>query len=213
MHAQQNNITQAADEISNVANPITVLFTGPSGAGKGTQVQMLIDALKKRDGRNVVYIEMGGLLRDQIASGGYTSKLTDDIVSHGKLMPGFMPIYLMTKRLVEQFSGEEHIVADAVVRRISQAEAFDDAMHFYGRGEYHVIALELSEDSIVKRLMARGRNDDSEEKIRRRIGWYKDEVLPALAVLEQRGAPIHHIDGEPDIDTTHKNILAALNLA
>lgn len=194
-------------------NPITVLFTGPSGAGKGTQVQMLIDALKKRDEREVIYIEMGALLREQIAQGGHTATLTDEIVSHGKLMPGFMPIYLMTKRLVEQFTGVEHIVADAVVRRISQAEAFDDAMHFYGRGEYHVVALELSEDSIVQRLVARGRNDDSEEKIRRRIGWYKEEVLPALAVLESRGALIHHIDGEPDVDTIHKHILAALNLA
>ncbi len=194
-------------------NPLTVLFSGPSGAGKGTQVQMLIDALKKRDGRDVVYIEMGALLRAQIAEGSYTSKLTGKIVNEGALMPAFMPIYLMAKHLVEHFTGEQHIVADAVVRRMSQAEAFDDAMRFYGRNEYHVVAIELSEDSIVKRLMARGRSDDTEEKIRRRIGWYKEEVLPTLNLLEERGATMHHIDGEPDIETIHKNIMSALGLS
>lgn len=192
--------------------PVTVLFFGPSGAGKGTQVQMLIDALKSREDRGVVYVEMGALLREQVAEGGYTADLTNDVISHGKLMPGFMPIYLMTKRLVEQFTGTQHIIADAVVRRISQAEAFDDAMQFYGRAPYHVVVLELSEESIVKRLLARGRNDDTEEKIRRRIGWYKDEVIPALEVLKERGAIVHTIDGEPDMDTIHQNILASLSV-
>jgi adenylate kinase len=192
--------------------PISVLFTGPSGAGKGTQVQMLIDALKKRDGRNVVYIEMGSLLREMIAQGGFTATLTDEVVSNGKLMPAFIPIYLMTKRLVEQFTGDEHIIADAVVRRISQADAFDDAMRFYGREDYQIVSVELTEDSIVKRLLARGRNDDTEEKIRRRIGWYKDEVVPALKVLEGKGAKVHHIDGEPDVETIHKDILGKLGL-
>lgn len=192
--------------------PITVLFFGPSGAGKGTQVQMLMDALKKREDRRIVYVEMGALLREQIAGGGYTSELTNEIVSNGRLMPSFMPIYLMTRRLVEQFTGKEHIIADAVVRRIAQAESFDDAMQFYNRKPYHVVLIELSEDSIVKRLLARGRNDDTEERIRRRIEWYKADVLPALQVLKERGATVHHIDGEPDVETIHKNILSALGL-
>jgi len=193
--------------------PITVLFFGPSGAGKGTQVQMLMEALKKKGDNGIVYIEMGALLREEIAKGGFTAELTNEVVSNGGLMPSFMPIYLMTRRLVEQFTGKEHIIADAVVRRIAQAEGFDDAMQFYNRKPYHVVLIELSEDSIVKRLLARGRNDDTEEKIRRRIEWYKADVLPALKVLEERGAAVHHIDGEPDVETIHKNILSALNLA
>lgn len=196
-------------------NPITVLFFGPSGAGKGTQVQMLIDALKARDGKEVIYIEMGALLREMVGEATYSGKLTDEVISNGKLMPAFMPIYLMTKRLVEKCTGvtNEHVVADAVVRKISQAEAFDEAMKFYDRGQYHVVVLELSEDSILKRLMARGRNDDSEEKIRRRIGWYKDEVVPSLKTLEERGALIHRIDGEPDVASVHASIMSALGLA
>lgn len=194
-------------------NPTTVLFFGPSGAGKGTQVQMLMDALKKREARDIVYVEMGALLREQVAGGGYSAGLTNQVISTGGLMPAFMPIYLMTKRLVEKFTGTEHIIADAVVRRTSQAEAFDDAMQFYGRTPYHVIVMELSEESTLTRLLARGRNDDTEEGIKNRLAWYKADVLPALEVLKARGAQIHHIDGEPDVDTIHQSVLAALNLA
>jgi adenylate kinase len=156
---------------------------------------------------------MGALLREQVAEGGCTAGLTNAIISTGGLMPGFMPIYLMTKRLVEKFTGTEHIIADGVVRRTSQAEAFDEAMRFYGRPDYHVIVLELSEASTLARLLARGRNDDTEDGIRRRIGWYKAEVEPALAVLESKGAHIHRIDGEPSAEDVHQAICATLNLS
>ena len=193
--------------------PTTVLFFGPSGAGKGTQIQMLMDALAKRGSTPIVYVEMGALLREQVAGGGHSAEITNGIISAGGLMPGFMPIYLMTKRLVEKFTGIEHIIADGVVIRTTQAEAFDEAMRFYGRPSYDVIVLELSEESTLKRLLARGRNDDTEEGIRRRIAWYKSEVEPALAVLEEKGARIHRISGEPSPEEVHKDILAALNLS
>lgn len=193
--------------------PISVLFFGPSGAGKGTQIQMLMDALKARGGADVVYVEMGALLREQVAEGGYTAGLTNSVISTGGLMPGFMPIYLMTKRLVEKFTGAEHIIADGVVRRTSQAEAFDEAMRFYGRAAYDVIVLELSEESTLQRLLARGRNDDTEEGIRRRIAWYKADVEPALSVLEQKGARIHRISGEPAVEAVHQEILRTLSLS
>lgn len=193
--------------------PTTVLFFGPSGAGKGTQIQLLMDALAKRSAAPIVYVEMGALLREQVAGGGHSADITNSIISTGGLMPGFMPIYLMTKRLVEKFTGVEHIIADGVVRRTSQAEAFDEAMHFYGRPSYDVIVLELSEESTLKRLLARGRNDDTEEGIRRRIAWYKSEVEPALSVLAEKGARIHRISGEPAPEEVHQDILAALNLA
>jgi adenylate kinase family enzyme len=61
-------------------------------------------------------------------------------------------------------------------------------------------------------LLARGRNDDTEEAIRRRLAWTKTDVMPQLELLKSRGRPIHEIDGEPDIDTIHQSILAALKL-
>jgi adenylate kinase len=192
--------------------PITVLFFGPQGAGKGTQVKLLIDALQKKSDRGVIHIDMGQLLRDMVARGGYSASLTKEVIEVGKRMPDFMPIFLTTDALVKQFTGQEHILADGLARGPDQTRGWDDAMVFYKRPDYHIISLELSEEESIKRLLKRGRNDDTEDAIKKRLGWHKAEVEPQLTMLAERGRTIHRIEGVGDVEEIHKNILAALGL-
>jgi len=193
--------------------PLTVLFFGSQGAGKNTQVDLLIKYLKKRSERDVIYIDMGAELRAMIAAGGHTAPLVREVLDVGRRMPDFMPIYLQTKKLVENFTGEEHVIADGLARGPDQTRGWDDAMKFYGRGEYQVISLEISEETSIKRLLARGRHDDTEDAIRNRLAWHKKEVEPQLQFLAERGRTIHHIDGEADSESIHKIILSDLKLA
>lgn len=193
-------------------NPLTVLFFGPQGAGKGTQVKLLIDVLKKKSDRGIIHIDMGQLLRDMIGTGSYTGRLTNEIVGIGHRMPDFMPIYLTTDALVRQFNGEEHIVADGLARGPDQTRGWDDAMVFYKRLDYQIISLELSEAESIKRLLIRGRSDDTEDAIKKRLSWHKAEVEPQLAFLEGRGRTVHRVNGEGNIETVHKNILSVLGL-
>ncbi len=193
--------------------PITVLFFGSQGAGKGTQVKMLIDFLKSKSDQKVLSIDMGAQLRALRDTGTLAGKYTGDIIDRGGRMPDFMPIYLQTKLLVENLTGEEHIIADGLARGADQTRAFDEMMLFYRRDNFQVIDLVISDEVAVKRLLARGRNDDTEEAIRRRLAWTKTDVMPQLELLKQRGRAIHTIDGEPDVETIHKNILAALKLS
>ncbi len=194
--------------------PVTVLFFGSQGAGKGTQVKMLIDVLKSKSDRGVIHIDMGQELRNLRDTGTYSGKLTGSVIDQGIRMPDFMAIYLQTKKLVDNFTGEEHIVADGLARGPEQTAAYDDMMKFYGRdADFKVVNLVISDDTAVTRLLARGRNDDTEEGIRNRLAWTKTDVLPQLELLKSRGRPILEIDGEPDVATIHKSILAALNLS
>ncbi len=193
--------------------PVTVLFFGPQGAGKGTQVKKLIEFLQSKSDRGVIHIDMGQLLRDMVATGSYSGKLTADIIENGLLMPDFMPVYLTTDALMKKFTGEEHIIADGLARRPDQTRAWDDAMQFYKRAEYRIIALELSEEESITRLLKRGRNDDTEAAIKQRLGWHKTEVEPQLEMLASRGRTIHRIDGAPDVETVHQDILKALQLS
>ena len=192
--------------------PKTLLFFGPSGAGKGTQIKLLFDVLKQQSDRNIIHIEMGALLREMVAEGTYSGNLIQKVIKDGGLLSGFMPVYLTTKILVLNFTGEEHIVGDGTVRRPDQARGWDDAMVFYKRENYEVVVIELSEKSIMERLLLRGRNDDTEESIAKRIGWYNEEVEPLLKIFKKRGRTIHYIDGEPTIEEIHKNILETLGL-
>lgn len=194
-------------------NPMTVLFFGSQGAGKGTQVKLLIEYLKQRSDRGVVHIDMGQELRNLRDTGSFAGKLTGEVIDEGKRMPDFMAVYLQTKKLAENLTGAEHIIADGLARGPEQTAAFDDAMRFFKRDDFTVISVELSEESAVKRLLARGRNDDTEEAIRKRLAWTKTDVMPQLELLKSRGRKIITIDGEPDIETIHKNILSSLGLS
>jgi len=87
-------------------------------------------------------------------------------------------------------------------------------MKLWGRTNLHVLSLELTPDSAKQRLIARGRADDAkDEAIASRFAWYEEHVVPAMKTLEDCGWTIHRIDGEPEVDVIHANILSALKLA
>ncbi|KKW16668.1 MAG: hypothetical protein UY57_C0036G0007 [Candidatus Kaiserbacteria bacterium GW2011_GWB1_50_17] len=76
--------------------PITVVFFGISGSGKGTQADMLERFLGKRDpSRSVTRAEMGSLAREFMKTDTSLAKRTTDIVSSGGLLPSFIPVYLL----------------------------------------------------------------------------------------------------------------------
>ena len=192
--------------------PVSVLFFGPQGSGKGTQVKLLIEELKKRSDQAVIHIDMGQLLRDMVATGSYSGRLTAQIIEIGKRMPDFMPIFLTTNALVKNLTGTEHVVADGLARGPDQTRAWDDAMQFYGRADYRIVVLELSEEESVTRLMARGRNDDTEEAIKSRLAWHKTDVEPQLELLASRGRIVHRIDGGQSIDDVHAEVMKVLEI-
>ena len=193
--------------------PITVLFFGMQGAGKGTQVTMLIDCLKAHTNRGLIHIDMGQELRELRANGSYVSKLIGEYLEAGKRVPDFLPIYLQTRDLIERLTGIEHIIGDGIARGPQQTDAFDTAMTFLKRDNFCIINLVISDEVAIQRMIARGRSDDTEEAIRRRIEWTKTDVFPQLELFKSRNRPVYTIDGEPDPETVHKNILSMLGLS
>ena len=156
---------------------------------------------------------MGQELRNLRDEGSLAGKFTGEIIDAGHRMPDFMPTYLQTKKLVDFLkTGDEHIVADGLARGPDQTRAYDDMMTFFGRKDFTIVNLVINDDTAVKRLLARGRNDDTEEAIRKRLAWTKTDVLPQLELLKSRGRVVHEINGEPSVDEIHKNILATLGL-
>ena len=196
-------------------SPITVAFFGISGSGKGTQCVLLENSLKEKDPtRGVIRPEMGDLLRKFMQSGTSLAKATGEIVNSGGLVPSFIPIYMLTGVLNEKFDGTQHLILDGTCRRPDQSRAVDEMMRLWKRTDLQAIVLTLSKESAKKRLLARGRVDDAtDEALGKRFAWYEEHVVPSFEELRTLGWTIHEVDGEPDVETIHKDILVTLKLA
>lgn len=204
-------MTQPLDE--KLARPMTVVFFGIQGAGKGTQASLLDDFLTRNNDDNVLRLEMGERLRGFAAGSAEANKRVNTIMSAGDLLPAFIPSHMMTSFFLTEFTGNEHLIFDGVARRIEQSMVLDDALTFYDRSDYQVITLDLSEEEARRRMQLRHRNDDASAQIEKRFEWYKSETLPALEELRRRGRTVHSVDGHPSIEDIHKQVLAVLGLS
>ena len=190
--------------------PQAFIFIGRSGSGKGTQVDLLQEYLQKNDDRKILHITTGQLLRDFIQrdTTSYTAKLTKRVMDEAKLMPTFIPIWLWTGFLAENFTGEEHLFFDGLPRRMREVKILETAIEFYNIHKTHIVHVDISDEEARKRLLGRGRGDDTEEGIKSRLEWFKNDVEPILDFYKNHpNRDYHDINGEQSIEDVHKEIV------
>ena len=187
------------------------LFFGVVGAGKGTQVELLQEYLAK-EGIMSHYLYPGNFFREVMGRGDITAERIGSYMNQGKLVPDFITNAYITNYVLQSYVGGEYVIFDGYPRSLEQATAIQDLIEFYGWQEIDIITINISEAEAIKRLLARGRHDDTEEGIAERVRVYNDRVLPALDALAQNiTCNTHTINGEQSIEDVHKDIMKALN--
>lgn len=190
----------------------TYVFFGMVGSGKGTQVKLLIDLLKIRDGKEVVYAYPGNEYRRLVESGGYTGSLIKDSMQRGELQPDFLTDSIVSNILINSMTDEKHLIADGYPRTLAQSEAFEAMINFYKRNNVKIIYIEIGKEEAMKRNLLRGRNDDTEEGLMKRFDEYTGKVVPAMDYFKgKNGYEVFSINGEQSIEDVHKDIIKALN--
>lgn len=189
----------------------TFVFFGIVGSGKGTQVKLLMDFLKAKDGKESVYAGTGEGFRALVESGSYTGQLVKQYVNQGKLVPDFLTNAVFTNILISSLSPEKHLIADGYPRTVVQSESFEKKMEFFERKDIKIIYIELSEQEAMKRNLLRGRADDTEEGLKKRFDEYVNNVVPAMNYFKDKaGYTIYTINGEQSIEDVHKDIINKL---
>ena len=193
----------------------TIIFIGPQGSGKGTQIKMLSDVLKKRNPeRNVVDIQTGRRFRALAARGeGFTENHLTETLDTGMLQPLFLSVVLWGDAMREKLDSDSHLLVDGFPRIVPEAVVLESALSFYSRNSIKVINLETPEDVVRDRMQKRARPDDTEHSIVERLKWYKEETLPVIEYYRTReNTEVIDIDGTQTIDEVQENILSQLNL-
>lgn len=193
----------------------TIIFIGPQGSGKGTQIELLSKVLKKRDPeRRVLDIQTGRRFRALAAKGeGFTEKKVHETLDSGVLQPLFLSVALWGDAFHHHADAECHLLIDGFPRTVNEAKVLESALLFYKREYVTIINLETSEKVVRERMMQRARPDDTEASIEARLTWYREETIPVLAYYRERvHTTVIDCDGTRSIHEVHAEIQRKLGI-
>lgn len=193
--------------------PLTVIFVGPQGSGKGTQIAKLKEILETKDARRrVVDIQTGRRFRALAAKQEtFAEQKVARTLDSGSLQPDFLVAVLWGQAMLDQLDDKSHLLIDGFPRTIAQVPDLEDALKFFGRTQVEVINLVTPEEVVRARMESRARADDTAESIEERLRWYREDTLPVLEHYRNRPhTTVHDIDGTQDIEGVHTAIVEAL---
>jgi adenylate kinase len=188
-------------------SPTIIVFLGKSGSGKGTQVELL----SQKFGLEIV--SSGALLRAKAQDTDFVGKRIKEIIESGGLIPTPVIFRLWMDKLSQFKESEDSLqgfIMEGSPRKVYEAHLLDEALGFFEWNEcMKVIYLELSDQEAIQRLTKRGRNDDIEQAIQKRLDWYHKEVSPVVEYYREKGILVT-INGEQDVDKVHQEVLEKL---
>lgn len=183
---------------------LNIVLFGPPGAGKGTQSENLINKY------GLVHLSTGDILRSEITRGTELGRKAKEIMDRGELVGDDIVIGMIESKLDENGTAKGFIF-DGFPRTTAQAVALDDLLQKKGTGISAMLALEVENEELIKRLLLRGQasgrpDDRDEDVIRRRIQEYNNKTLPLKNYYSEQGK-FHSINGIGSIDEIFKSLV------
>ena len=150
-----------------------IVMLGGPGSGKSTYTEYLIKHF------NITHIYPGGMLRKEVEKGSEIGKIAKSIIDRGEFVPNQIVLELIKKKVEQSPQG---YVLDGWPRYMQQVEDMEKNEIGYD----YAVFLDVSREEVLRRLLARGRADDTEEIINNRIELYKKETGPVVEYMRNR---------------------------
>lgn len=179
-----------------------ILF-GPPGSGKGTQSEKLVAQY------GLIHLSTGNLLREEISNKTPLGLEAKKFMDHGQLVPDEVVIGMIDSS-IEHHKEAAGFLFDGFPRTVAQAQALDKLLALKQSEIDLVLALEVTEEELVHRLLNRGKtsgrpDDTNESVIRKRLLVYTNETSP-VADYYKKAHKFKTIAGEGSVN----EIFAAL---
>ena len=172
---------------------VQLVILGRQGSGKGTQAARLVEAYSP------VHVSTGDMLRAAVAAGTELGRRAGALMDAGDLVGDDLINGIVAERLAQPDVAEHGFLLDGYPRTPDQAAAMEGFLAEAGTTLDGAVNLEVPVDEVTARMLARGRADDTEEAIRRRLDLYEAETAPLLAWFADRGL-LDVVDGIGDED-------------
>jgi adenylate kinase len=178
-----------------------LVLLGKQGAGKGTQGDLLARRF------SIQHLSTGQLFRDSAAVGVAAGLEAKDYMDEGELVPDDIVVAVVEERFANPREVENGFVLDGFPRTEFQAKELDRIL---GPNRLDlVIDLDVPTRLVIERLLARNREDDTEESISRRLELYESETKPLVDFYRERGL-LATVDGNGDQEEVQQRLLTAI---
>ena len=127
---------------------MNIILFGPPGAGKGTQAQFIV---KKH---NYFQLSTGNLLREEIKLKTPLSAEIELLISNGKFASDQI-VNTLIRKSIKNLKFRDRIIFDGYPRNIEQAKNLKLILDEFDQTIGHIIFLNVSKDTIEKRIMGR----------------------------------------------------------
>lgn len=210
-----------------------VVLLGPPGAGKGTQAELLAQAL------GVPHISSGELFREHLSRGTALGLLAREYIEQGGLVPDDVTVGMVIERL-GQPDCHTGVILDGFPRTLGQAVALDGALSQRGQHVTVVPLIQARDEQVIRRLTARRtcqsceavynlvfnppcvegvcdacggklyqRDDDNPETVHHRLYTYYKETAPLIGYYFAKGLLVE-VNGEQTIEAVQTDLRAAV---
>lgn len=148
-----------------------LIILGPPGAGKGTQSILIAQKL------GLKHLSTGEILRQAVTEGTELGLKAKEIMEAGNLVSDDIMVGIVKDALAMD-DAKKGFILDGFPRTLEQAKQLDNVLDELGYSDVKVINITLDDDELVKRMLGRGRKDDTAETIQNRLNVYKGQTAP-----------------------------------
>jgi adenylate kinase len=163
---------------------MNLILLGPPGSGKGTQGEILGHRL------GLTRIATSDLLRDAVQRDTELGRQAKQHMDRGSMVPDALILQLVSQRLAA-LDAAQGVVLDGFPRTIRQAEELNRMLVERGEGVRAVLLLNVPEEELVRRLLARasaeGRSGETPEVIKQRTERYRRSTALLVGHYRERG--------------------------
>ena len=152
-----------------------IIMLGGPGSGKSTYTAYLVSHF------NIPHVYPGGMLRKEVEKDSEIGRQVKNIISKGEFVPNSIVLDLIKDRLAQP-DAQRGYVLDGWPRYMEQVRDMEQSGIEYD----HAVFLDVSKEEIMRRLLARGRADDTVDIINNRIALYKKETGPVIEYLKSK---------------------------